>query len=157
MLVVAGPGSGKTRVLTERVRRLLTDVPGHFRILALTYTNKAANEMKERLSDLGKESQRAFIGTMHSFCLEMLTERGKPVGVEGFPHVFEQHKDSKEILVEAALQDPLLADELASEPDSTANARKLDDWLASFPGSRPTHRLPDDSGHEIGTSGARRL
>lgn len=132
LLVVAGPGSGKTRVLTERVRRLLTDVPGHFRILALTFTNKAANEMKERLTDLGDENQRAFIGTMHSFCLEMLSERGKPVGVEGMPHVFEQHKDRKEILVEAVRQDPLLSDELANEPDAKAVARRLDQWLASI-------------------------
>lgn len=132
LLVVAGPGSGKTRVLTERVRRLLTEVPGHFRILALTFTNKAANEMKERLTDLGDENQRAFIGTMHSFCLEMLSERGKPVGVDGLPHVFEQHKDRKEILVEAVKQDPLLSDELANEPDAKAVARRLDQWLASI-------------------------
>lgn len=63
LLVVAGPGSGKTRVLTERVRRLLTTVPGHFRILALTFTNKAADEMRERLADLGDERKRAYIGT----------------------------------------------------------------------------------------------
>ena len=132
LLVVAGPGSGKTRVLTERARRLLIEVPGHFRILALTFTNKAANEMKERLTDLGDENQRAFIGTMHSFCLEMLSERGKPVGVEGLPHVFEQYKDRKEILVEAVRQDPLLSDELANEPDAKAVARRLDQWLASI-------------------------
>ena len=129
LLVVAGPGSGKTRVLTERVRRLLTTVPGHFRVLALTFTNKAANEMRERLSDLGESRQRAFIGTMHSFCLEMLTERGKPVGVEGMPHVFEQHKDRKEVLLEAALQDPLLAEELGSIDDAKARNKRLDDWL----------------------------
>lgn len=132
LLVVAGPGSGKTRVLTERVRRLLTTVPGHFRVLALTFTNKAANEMRERLSDLGEERQRAFIGTMHSFCLEMLTERGKPVGVEGMPHVFEQHKDRKEILLEAALQDPLLAEELGNIDDAKARNKRLDDWLQSI-------------------------
>ena len=51
LLVVAGPGSGKTRVLTERVRRLLFETKGHFRLLALTFTNKAANEMKERLEE----------------------------------------------------------------------------------------------------------
>ncbi len=49
LLVVAGPGSGKTRVLTERVRRLLARPGEHFRVLALTFTNKAANEMGERL------------------------------------------------------------------------------------------------------------
>lgn len=129
LLVVAGPGSGKTRVLTERVRRLLTAVPGHFRVLALTFTNKAANEMRERLSDLGEARQRAFIGTLHSFCLEMLTERGKPVGVEGMPHIFEQHKDRKEILLEAALQDPALAEELENIPDAKARNKRLDDWL----------------------------
>jgi DNA helicase-2/ATP-dependent DNA helicase PcrA len=150
LLVVAGPGSGKTRVLTERVRRLLTEVPGHFRILALTFTNKAANEMKERLSDLGNERQWAFIGTMHSFCLEMLSERGKPVGVEGFPHVFEQHKDRKEILVEAVKQDPLLSGELASEPNSNAIARRLDQWLASISWLKAHPSAMEDSDDEIG-------
>lgn len=150
LLVVAGPGSGKTRVLAERVRRLLTEVPGHFRILALTFTNKAANEMKERLSDLGNESQRAFIGTMHSFCLEMLSERGKPVGVEGLPHVFEQHKDRKEILVEAVKQDPLLSGELASESDSKAIARRLDQWLASISWIKAHPSAIEDSDDEIG-------
>lgn len=150
LLVVAGPGSGKTRVLTERVRRLLTGVPGHFRVLALTFTNKAANEMKERLSDLGNENQRAFIGTMHSFCLEMLSERGKPVGVEGLPHVFEQHKDRKEILVEAVRQDPLLSDELASEPDAKAVARRLDQWLASISWLKAHPSAMEDSEDEIG-------
>lgn len=150
LLVVAGPGSGKTRVLTERVRRLLTEVQGHFRILALTFTNKAANEMKERLADLGNESQRAFIGTLHSFCLEMLSERGKPVGVEGFPHVFEQQKDRKEILVEAVKQDPLLSDELASEPDAKAVARRLDQWLAAISWLKAHPSSIEDSDDEIG-------
>src|SRR5690242_6440541 len=81
LLVVAGPGSGKTRVLTERIRYLLTSVPGHFRVLALTFTNKAADEMQERLADLGDARERAFIGTLHGFCLEVLAERGKLVGV----------------------------------------------------------------------------
>ena len=150
LLVVAGPGSGKTRMLTERVRRLLTEVPGHYRILALTFTNKAANEMKERLTDLGNEGQRAFIGTMHSFCLEMLSERGKPVGVEGLPHVFEQHKDRKEILVEAVKQDPLLSDELASEHDAKAIAKRLDQWLASISWLKAHPSAVDDSEDEIG-------
>lgn len=129
LLVVAGPGSGKTRVLTERVRSLLTNVPGHFRVLALTFTNKAADEMRDRLSDLGENRQRAFIGTLHSFCLEMLTERGKLVGVEGEPHIFEQHKDRKEILLEAIRQDPVLDDAINQIADSKERNKRVDQWL----------------------------
>jgi DNA helicase-2/ATP-dependent DNA helicase PcrA len=128
LLVVAGPGSGKTRVLTERVRRLLSEVPGHFRVLALTFTNKAANEMKERLNDLGEVRQRAFIGTMHGFCLDVLTDRGKLVGVNALPQIFEQHQDRKQILIQAAEQDPLLAAEL--EPlDGKSRNQRIEQWL----------------------------
>ncbi|MBU9219050.1 ATP-dependent helicase [Burkholderia gladioli] len=132
LLVVAGPGSGKTRVLTERVRSLLTNVSGHFRVLALTFTNKAADEMRDRLSDLGENRQRAFIGTLHSFCLEMITERGKLVGVEGTPHIFEQHKDRKEILLEAIRQDPLLDEEVNQIADRKERNRIVDNWLQTI-------------------------
>lgn len=129
LLVVAGPGSGKTRVLTERVRSLLTNVAGHFRVLALTFTNKAADEMRDRLSDLGENRQRAFIGTIHSFCLEMLAERGRLVGVEEEPHIFEQHKDRKEILLEAIRQDPVLDEEIGQIADSKERNKRIDSWL----------------------------
>ena len=132
LLVIAGPGSGKTRVLTERIRALLTNVPGHFRVLALTFTNKAADEMRERLSDLGEARQRAFIGTLHSFCMEVLAERGKSVGVEGMPHIFEQFKDRKEILLNAIKEDPLLENELGQEPDAKARGRRVDGWLQAI-------------------------
>lgn len=129
LLVVAGPGSGKTRVLTERIRSLLSNVTGHFRVLALTYTNKAADEMRERLSDLGDARQRAFVGTLHSFCLELLSERGKLVGVEDMPHIFEQYKDRKEILLNAIKEDPALEAELEQEGDAKARGRRVDAWL----------------------------
>lgn len=132
LLVVAGPGSGKTRVLTERIRRLLTTVPGHFRVLALTFTNKAANEMKERLEDLGDVRQRAVISTLHSFCLDLLAERGKLVGVDGLPNIFEQFKDRKEILLKAALQDPTLTWELDQLDDPKARNKRIDDWLQNI-------------------------
>jgi len=129
LLVVAGPGSGKTRVLTERIRSLLSNVPGHFRVLALTFTNKAADEMRERLSDLGDARQRAFIGTLHSFCLDMLTERGKLVGVDGMPNIFEQFKDRKEILLNAIKEDPTLEAELDQVGDAKARGKRVDEWL----------------------------
>ncbi|MBB3014028.1 ATP-dependent helicase [Cupriavidus alkaliphilus] len=132
LLVVAGPGSGKTRVLTERIRHLLTSVPGHFRVLALTFTNKAADEMKERLADLGEERERAFIGTLHGFCLEVLTERGKLVGIEGAPNIFEQAKDRREVLEKAIENDPFLSAELEEIDDPKERKRRVDKWLASI-------------------------
>jgi DNA helicase-2/ATP-dependent DNA helicase PcrA len=129
LLVVAGPGSGKTRVLTERVRNLLTKVEGHFRVLALTFTNKAADEMRERLSDLGEQRQRAFIGTLHGFCLDMLSERGKFVGIEGTPNIFEQFKDRKEILIKAISEDPYLESQINEIETAKDRNKRVDDWL----------------------------
>lgn len=146
LLVVAGPGSGKTRVLTERIRRILNE-PGHFRILALTFTNKAANEMKERLEDLGDARQRATISTLHSFCLDLLAERGKLVGVDGLPNIFEQFKDRKEVLLKAAVQDPMLSWELEQIEEAGARNKRIDDWLQgiSLVKAHPITRAePDD-------------
>lgn len=129
LLVVAGPGSGKTRVLTERVRSLLTNVPGHFRVLALSFTNKAADEMRQRLTDLGDGLNRAFIGTLHGFCLDMLSERGKFVGVEGTPNIFEQFKDRKDVLLQAISDDLVLEEEINNIEGSKQRGARVDEWL----------------------------
>lgn len=132
LLVVAGPGTGKTRVLTERVRRLLSIQREHFRVLALTFTNKAAREMEERLDDLGELGNRTFIGTLHGFCLNMLSDRGKPVGVNSTPQIFELFSDRRQVLAEAVAADPLLNQELMMAGDAKARARRLDDWLRAI-------------------------
>ena len=131
LLVVAGPGSGKTRVLTERIRRLLTAVPGHFRVLALTFTNKAAKEMTERLADLAEARKRAFIGTLHGFCLDVLSDRGKHIGLATLPQIFEHYQDRKQMLVQAVEEDPLLQSELSHLTPKEINQR-LDSWLKSI-------------------------
>lgn len=129
LLVVAGPGSGKTRVLTERVRRLLGDPIQHFRVLALTFTNKAANEMKGRLNDVPDILKRAFVGTLHSFCMEVLANRGKPIGVDGLPNIFESFDDRKQVLANAARSDPKLSTLLKSSGDTKEQQRTLSRWL----------------------------
>ncbi len=130
LVVVAGPGSGKTRVLTERVRRLVTQVPGHFSVLALTFTNKAANEMAERLADLGEVKQRVTISTLHGFCLDILRSRGHFIGIDGELQIFELAKDRKQILLEVALKDPELACAVKEADDqSGGRAKLLDRWL----------------------------
>jgi DNA helicase II / ATP-dependent DNA helicase PcrA len=78
LLVIAGPGSGKTRVITERIVHLLNHVPGLLpeQILAVTYTDKAAGEMKHRVTRAlpGLETT-PHISTFHAFCYEILRER----------------------------------------------------------------------------------
>src|SRR5205085_8288017 len=78
LLVLAGPGSGKTQVLTCRIARVLDQSKGqNFRVLALTFTNKAADEMKGRVAlFVPGQEDRANIGTFHGFCGQILRQHG---------------------------------------------------------------------------------
>ena len=65
-LVIAGAGSGKTKVLTTRIASLITSGVSDYQILAITFTNKAAKEMRERLAQIVPNNE-VFLGTFHSF------------------------------------------------------------------------------------------
>lgn len=74
-LVLAGAGSGKTKVITKRIVKLIETGVSPHNILAITFTNKAANEMKFRVhSEIGNEARKVFIGTFHSFGLKVIRE-----------------------------------------------------------------------------------
>ncbi len=87
LLVVAGAGSGKTRVLTHRIAHLIRDQGvSPFEILAITFTNKAADEMKSRVASLvGPVAQKMWVSTFHSACVRMLRRDADKLG---FPRNF---------------------------------------------------------------------
>lgn len=105
VLILAGPGSGKTRVITQRVAYLI-NVCGisPYRILAVTFTNKAAKEMTERLQGLVSGSiNNLTMGTFHSICARILRVDGKASGIE--PDFVIYDEDDQENLIKRALQE----------------------------------------------------
>jgi DNA helicase-2/ATP-dependent DNA helicase PcrA len=80
-LVLAGAGSGKTKVLTERIVNLINNGVSPYNILAITFTNKAAREMRERVyNSIEEEANKIFIGTFHSLGLKIVRENASVIG-----------------------------------------------------------------------------
>ena len=103
ILVLAGPGSGKTRVLTMRVAKLLLDSPGdRFRVLGLTFTTKAAAEMRTRVDEMVSEArERALLTTFHSFSADILRQHGSHIGIEPDFVILNQDADREGALLDA--------------------------------------------------------
>lgn len=103
-LVLASAGSGKTRILTERIKRLSETANG--KILAITFTNKAAAEINERLGKSEQIGKNVFVGTFHSFCQSILELRHKLLGYNTMPHIFEDDSDRLELIKQAVKSIP---------------------------------------------------
>ena len=91
LLVVAGAGSGKTRVLTHRIAHLISEGTSPFEILAITFTNKAADEMKHRVAELvGSVAQKMWVSTFHAACVRILRRDGKALGFPSSFTIYDQ-------------------------------------------------------------------
>lgn len=100
ILVKAGPGSGKTRVLIERIKSLLKKKK-RYKILALTFSNLAAEEMKNRLEedkDIEEYIENVNVGTIHSFALDLVQHRGNLIGLRENLMIFEDNTDRQKML-----------------------------------------------------------
>ena len=104
LLVLAGAGSGKTRVLTYRIAHLIKEASVlPWKILAVTFTNKAAGEMRQRVVDLvGDESRDIWLGTFHAICAKILRFDGARLGVDSRFTIYDE--EDRRALVRTVLK-----------------------------------------------------
>jgi DNA helicase-2/ATP-dependent DNA helicase PcrA len=104
LLILAGPGSGKTRVVTHRIAHLLANGIPDWQIAALTFTNKAADEMRARVDRLSSEvlsgTHQVWMGTFHRFCAQLLRRYASMVGLQENFSIYDT-SDSKQAMKRA--------------------------------------------------------
>ena len=134
MQVLASAGSGKTRVLTERVRFLLEHTKRDG-VIALTFTNKAAEEMMSRLEDVPDVKDRCWIATIHSIAQKILEQYGNTIGLPSELHIYEKDQDRKAVFLQSLREDGIDIDELlnVSDENTRKNREKIiSNYMAQF-------------------------
>ena len=136
-LVIAGAGSGKTKVLTHKIAYLIQEKNiAPWDILAITFTNKAANEMKERIANLvGEQAKDLWMGTFHSICVKILRSHIEKIGYESSFIIFDtsdQRTLIKRCIKELNLDDKMFTDRSVQSEISNAKNEMLepDQYLA---------------------------
>ena len=137
LLILAGPGSGKTRVVTHRIAFLLRQGVPAWQILALTFTNKAAEEMKLRLAQLAP-GESVWTGTFHRFCARMLRQHAQLVGLQENFSIYDTIDSRK--LLRSAIDDTeiklshVTVDQIANEISNAKNNLVTAGQFVSRPG-----------------------
>ena len=112
ILIIAGAGSGKTRVITYRIANMLEKGIPQSAILALTFTNKAAKEMEERIKDLtGKKLQNLTVSTFHAFGVQILRQEIEALGFRQNFSIYDE-TDKKSLIKETGRELKYTADAL---------------------------------------------
>ncbi|MFZ1609440.1 MAG: UvrD-helicase domain-containing protein [Chitinophagales bacterium] len=111
VMIIAGPGSGKTRVLTYRIVHMMQEGADPFSILALTFTNKAAREMKNRIEKLqGTDARSLWMGTFHSTFARILRSEASKIGYSSNFTIYDS--DDSKNLIKAIVKEMGLNDKL---------------------------------------------
>ena len=148
LLVKAGPGSGKTRVLIERIKRLLK-TKKRIKILALTFSNMAAEEMKSRIEEdveISDLIDNVTIGTIHAFCLDLVQNKGYMIGLSDSLVLFESLDDRKKILEDAIMKNSRLKSIYLQKQDLN---KFLSDCLSFISDYKKKFIVPDASDSDI--------
>lgn len=141
LLIFAGAGSGKTRVITTRIARLLNEGVPPYRIMAVTFTNKAAKEMVERIEKLaGAKAQGMWIGTFHSLCARILRMEGSAIGIDRNFVIYDDGDQTsliKDILKQRNIDDKSIQpravlNEISSAKEKLQNPEKYEARAAGF-------------------------
>jgi len=146
LLVLAGPGSGKTRVLACRIARILDSSRNmNFRILGLTFTNKAADEMRSRVTNFvpGQEG-RLFLGTFHSFCADVLRQHGIHLNINPDFNIYSLDIDLQAVLNDAVEEAKKMIDVEVTDLDKKTLPviKRLKSRLISFEDCRQVFNDP---------------
>ena len=140
VLILAGAGSGKTKTLTHRIANLIANGVLPSEILALTFTNKAAREMRERLAKiLGRENSFSFMpwmGTFHSICVKMLRIEAENVGLDKGFVIYDT--DDRSALIKRAMKELQISDKSVKPKAAEAAISK-----AKNDGKSPDEMLAD--------------
>ncbi len=115
--VLASAGSGKTRVLTERVRHIINSTKKEG-VIALTFTNKAAEEMLNRLEDIEGVNERCWIATIHSVAQRILEQYGHTIDLPPELHIYERNEDRETIFIQSLRNEGIDIDTFLDVSDS---------------------------------------
>ncbi len=129
--VLASAGTGKTRVLTERVRYILehTKKDG---IIALTFTNKAAKEMKTRLENSDKVFDRCWIATIHSVAQRIVDNYAHTIGLPSELHIYEREHDRKTIFLQSLANNGFSTESFINNNSNPDYEKKLSNTIQSY-------------------------
>ena len=149
VLILAGAGSGKTRALTYRIANLVEHGVAPYNIMALTFTNKAAREMKERISRLvGKSTDDMWVGTFHSICVRILRRDIEKLGYERCFTIYDDD-DSERVIKESIkalnIDEKTLSwrDVKYAVSDAKNKVMTPDEWFRASPRDYRSQRIHD--------------
>lgn len=128
--ILASAGSGKTRVLTERIRYILNNTKKD-KVLALTFTNKAAQEMQERLADFVGVEERTWVSTIHSVAQSIIESYGHTIGLSSDLHIYERDQDRMELFLQSLRDSNIDIDEYLNINDP-AEKRKRNQVMQGY-------------------------